>query len=83
MPVQILMRQMMEQSRSIDDVVKLVKATPVMVPDFYLVADGKTGESAVIERSPKCVGVRRSRATIVLTNRAHARLLRRRRGTIV
>src|SRR5438132_896179 len=39
MPVQILMRQMMEEARSIDDVVKLVKATPVMVPDFYLVAD--------------------------------------------
>jgi hypothetical protein len=70
MPVQILMRQMMEEARSIDDVVKLVKATPVMVPDFYLVADGKTGESAVIERSPRRVEVRRSRDSIVLTNHA-------------
>jgi hypothetical protein len=70
MPVQILMRQMMEQARSIDDVVKLVKSTPVMVPDFYLVADGKTGESAVIERSPKRIEVRRSHDSIVLTNHA-------------
>jgi hypothetical protein len=74
MPVQILMRQMMEEARSIDDVVKLVKSTPVMVPDFYLVADGKTGESAVIERSPKRVEVRRTGAargdSIVLTNHA-------------
>jgi hypothetical protein len=72
MPVQILMRQMMEEARSIDDVVKLVKATPVMVPDFYLVADGKTGESAVIERSPKRIEVRRSHDSIVLTNHALA-----------
>ncbi len=74
MPVQILMRQMMEQSRSIDDVVKLVKATPVMVPDFYLVTDGKTGEAAVIERSPKRVEVRRTGGargdSIVLANHA-------------
>src|SRR5262249_12965507 len=42
MPVQILMREMMEQARSIDDVLRMVRTTPVMVPDFYLVADGKT-----------------------------------------
>jgi hypothetical protein len=74
MPVQILMRQMMEQARSIDDVVKLVRGTPVMVPDFYLVGDGKTGEAAVIERSPKRLEVRRTGGgrgdTIVLTNHA-------------
>jgi hypothetical protein len=74
MPVQLLMRQMMEEARSIDDVVKLVKSTPVMVPDFYLVADGKTGESAVIERSPKRIEVRRASRllgdSIVLTNHA-------------
>jgi hypothetical protein len=76
MPVQILMRQMMEQARSIDDVLRMVRQTPVMVPDFYLVADGKTGESAVIERSPTRVEIRRTGAsatradTTVLTNHA-------------
>jgi isopenicillin-N N-acyltransferase like protein len=76
MPVQILMRQMMEQARSIDDVVRLVRTTPVMVPDFYLVGDGKTGEAAVIERSPKRIEVRRTGGPrgdfLVLTNHALA-----------
>jgi hypothetical protein len=73
MPVELLMRQILEEARSIDQVVALVKATPVMVPDFYLVGDGKTGESAVIERSPHRIEVRRSGArgdATVLTNHA-------------
>jgi hypothetical protein len=47
-----------------------VKSAPVMVPDFYLVGDGKTGESAVIERSPTRTEVRRSHDTTLLTNHA-------------
>lgn len=74
-PVEILVREIMEQAKSIDDVVALVKRTPVMVPDFYLVGDGKTGESAVIERTPKRIEVRRSSrsdGTMLLTNHALA-----------
>lgn len=72
-PVEILVRQILEQAHSLDDVVAMVKKTPVMVPDFYLVADGKTGESAVIERTPRRIEVRRATradGTIVLTNHA-------------
>ena len=71
MPVELLMRQIMEEARSIDDVVRLVKETPVLVPDFYLVGDGKTGESAVIERSPTRIEVRKAHADVsILTNHA-------------
>jgi hypothetical protein len=71
MPVELLMREIMEQARSINDVVRLVKETPVLVPDFYLVGDGKTGESAVIERSPHRTEVRRAHADVsLLTNHA-------------
>ncbi len=62
-----------KQARSIDDVVALVKRTPVLVPDFYLVGDGKTGESAVIERSPTRIEVRRTGGhgdTSIVTNHA-------------
>jgi len=75
MPVEILVREIMEQARSIDDVVALVKKTPVMVPDFYLVGDGKTGESAVLERTPRRLEVRRSNradGTMLLANHALA-----------
>jgi tetratricopeptide (TPR) repeat protein len=53
----------------------MVKKTPVMVPDFYLVGDGKTGESAVIERTPRRLEVRRSNradGTMLLANHALA-----------
>jgi hypothetical protein len=69
-PVELLVRRLLEEARSIDDVIRLVKATPVMVPDFYLVADGKTGESAVIERSPTRLEVRRSKDVTLLANHA-------------
>jgi hypothetical protein len=72
-PVELLVRQILEEARSLDDVIALVKKTPVLVPDFYLIGDGKTGESAVIERSPKRVEVRRSTThgdTTLLTNHA-------------
>ncbi len=72
-PVEILVRDIMEQAKSVDDVVALVKKTPVMVPDFYLVGDGKTGESAVIERTPRRIEVRRSNradGTMLLANHA-------------
>jgi isopenicillin-N N-acyltransferase-like protein len=72
-PVEILVREILEQAKSIDDVVAMVKKTPVMVPDFYLVGDGKTGESAVLERTPRRLEVRRSAradGTMLLTNHA-------------
>jgi hypothetical protein len=69
-PVELLLREVLESARSIDEAVAIVGAHPVMVPDFYLVADGKTGESAVIERSPHRIAVRRSRDLTLLTNHA-------------
>ncbi len=71
MPVELLMREIMEQARSVNDVVRMVRETPVLVPDFYLVGDGKTGESIVIERSPHRTEVRRAHADVsLLTNHA-------------
>jgi tetratricopeptide (TPR) repeat protein len=71
MPVEILMREILGQAKSIDDVFRMVRDTEVRVPDFYLVADGKTGESAVIERSPHRTELRRSKGDLVLlTNHA-------------
>jgi len=70
MPVEILVREILENAHSLDEAIAMIKKTPVMVPDFYLLGDGKTGESAVIERSPTRVEVRRSRETTLLANHA-------------
>jgi hypothetical protein len=70
-PVELLMREVLGQARSIDEVVRLIKDASVLVPDLYLVADGKTGESAVLERSPHRLEVRRAHADLsLLTNHA-------------
>lgn len=70
MPVEILAREVLEESHSLDEAIALIKRTPVFVPDFYLLGDGKTGESAVVERTPKRVEVRRSHDVTLLTNHA-------------
>lgn len=72
-PVELLLRQVLEEAHSIDEAIAIIKKAPVMVPDFYLLGDGKTGESAVIERSPTRLEVRRTGprgGTTVLANHA-------------
>ena len=69
-PVEILLRELLENARSLDDGIRMVREAKVIVPDFYLIADGKTGESAVIERSPARTEVRRARDVLLLTNHA-------------
>jgi hypothetical protein len=73
-PVEILLREILENARSLDDVIARVR-TPVLVPDLYLVGDGKTGEAMVIERSPTRLEVRRldpAQGWLALTNHARA-----------
>jgi tetratricopeptide (TPR) repeat protein len=70
MPVEILVREILENARTLDEAITMVRKTPVMVPDFYLLGDGKSGESAVVERSPKRTEVRRSKDVTVLANHA-------------
>jgi isopenicillin-N N-acyltransferase like protein len=73
-PVEILLREILENARSIDDVLKLVR-TPVLVPDLYFVGDGKTGEAVVIERSPTRLEVQRldpAQGWLALTNHARS-----------
>ncbi len=49
-PVSLLVRSVLEQARSVDDVERLLAATDPIVTDIYVVADGKTGEIAAFER---------------------------------
>ena len=70
MPVALLARELLENARSLSEAVAIVRGHPVLVANFFLVADGKTGEMAVIERSPTRTEIRRERDTLVLTNHA-------------
>lgn len=61
-PVELLLRQVLESAHTLDEAIAIIKEHPVLVPDLYLIADGKSGESAVVERSPTRAAVRRSSA---------------------
>ncbi len=72
-PVELLLRQVLESAHTLDEAIAIIKQQPVLVPDLYLIADGKSGESAVVERSPTRATVRRStdsRDLLALANHA-------------
>lgn len=69
-PVELLTRELLERARSVDEAVAVIRSHPVMVSDLFLVVDGKTGELAVVERTPTRTEVRRERDTILVTNHA-------------
>ena len=57
-PVALLVRQVLEQARSIEDVERMLSETDPIVTDIYVVADGKTGEVAAFERGQTRMGRR-------------------------
>lgn len=72
-PVELLLREVLEEAHSLPEAIEIVRRRPALVPDFYLVGDGKTGEAAVIERSPTRFAVRyasENKGLLPLTNHA-------------
>jgi tetratricopeptide (TPR) repeat protein len=59
MPVELLLREVLENSRSLKEAIEILGRHKVLVPDFYLIGDGKTGEAVVVERTPTRLEVRR------------------------
>ena len=57
-PVNLLVREMLQRCGSIGDVLAMAKTNPVMVPNLYLVADGKTGLAGVLELTARTVAFR-------------------------
>ena len=58
-PVELLLREVLESAHSLDEALAIVRDRPVLVPDLYLIGDGQSGEAAVVERSPSRFVVRR------------------------
>lgn len=57
-PVALLVRDVLEQARSIEDVERMLAANDPIVTDIYVVADGKTGEVVAFERGQTRMGRR-------------------------
>lgn len=69
MPVVFTTRAVLEGARSLDEAIAIIERDVPMASHILLVADGKTGESAVIERAPgRALGIVRDPTATVLAN---------------
>lgn len=67
-PTTLVLRSILQLATSVDEAVQIVENADILVADIFTVADGKTGEMAVIEMAPGKVAVRRSGPTMMATN---------------
>ena len=68
-PVVLTTRAVLEEARSIDEAIAIVGRDAPMASHILLLADGKTGESALVERAPgRALGIVRHPSVTVLAN---------------
>lgn len=68
-PVVFTTREVLEGAHSLDEAIAIIARDAPMASHILLVADGDTGESAVIERAPgRALGIVRDPSTMVLAN---------------
>jgi len=57
-PVSLVVRELLQYARALDEAVEVIRSAEVFVADSYLVADGETGEAVVVEKTPARCAVR-------------------------
>ncbi len=68
-PVSLVLREVMQHASTLDEAVSIIVNAQVFVSDSYLVADGKTGQAALVEKTPaRSAVVRWESDAIVNTN---------------
>ena len=67
-PTTLLVRQALQHARSLDDAIEILSSRAVFVTDIFTVADGRSGEVAIVERTPERVEVRRGGPVVRTTN---------------
>jgi len=58
-PVSLVLREVLQTASTLEEAVAIIRRKEVFVSDLYLVADGKTGEAVVVEKTPARCAVRR------------------------
>ena len=67
-PTTVVLREILQYATSVDDAISLLRRRRVFVTDILTLADGKTGEVAVVELTPERVVVRERSDLVVATN---------------
>jgi hypothetical protein len=67
-PATLVAADVLERARNLTEAVGILQKALVFVSDIYVVADGKTGELAVVEKTPTRCAVRRADSRILAAN---------------
>jgi len=67
-PATLVAADVLERARNLEEAVGILQKAIVFVSDIYVVADGKTGELAVVEKTPSRCAVRRAENRILAAN---------------
>jgi len=67
-PATLVAADVLEHASTLDEAVSILGAATVFVSDIYLLGDGKTGELAVVEKTPRSFAVRRGGELLAVAN---------------
>lgn len=67
-PATLVAADVLEHARTLDEAIAIIERAPVFVSDIYLLADGKTGGLAAVEKTPEKVAVRRGQRLLFVAN---------------
>lgn len=67
-PTILMARQVLQHARSLEEARQIIAKTQTFVSDILVLADGKTGQACVIEKSPSRWGTYDVRHSLVVTN---------------
>lgn len=65
-PVSLVVRDVLEQARTLDEAVAIIRAAPVFVSDSYVLASGREERTLVVEKSPGRCAVREAKEGLLL-----------------
>jgi isopenicillin-N N-acyltransferase like protein len=65
-PVSLVMRQVLQYAKTLEEAVEIIQSSQVFVSDCYLVACGKTSTAVIVEKTPGSCAVRRADADYLI-----------------
>lgn len=67
-PVSLVVRDVLQHADDFEEAIEIVRRARVFVADAYLIADGKSGRSAVVEKTPDRCIVRAAEGGLLLSS---------------
>lgn len=65
-PVSLVIRQVLLHSSTLQEAIDIIKESKVFVSDCYLIADGKTSQAVIVEKTPLRSGVLKAEGEFII-----------------